>query len=166
MADLTRWDPFSELTSLQDRMNQLFSRQFGSSGRNSEQSLGFANFIPPVDIFEDDHNITIQAEVPGVSEKDLDIRLENNILIISGERKLENEEKKENFHRIERSYGRFSRSFSLPATVNPDSVNAEFDNGVLKITIAKSEEAKPRQIKIGPGKTSTQTQAQKPGKAA
>ena len=163
MANITRWDPFPELGFLQDRMNQFFN-QPSAIWRNPEQWFGSANFIPPVDIYEDDHNINVQAEIPGISEKDLDIRLENNVLTISGERKLENEEKKENFHRVERRYGRFSRSFSLPGTVDPDSVNAEFENGVLKITIAKREEARSRQIKIGPGKPTTQ--AQKPGKAA
>jgi HSP20 family protein len=112
MANITRWDPFSDLTFLQDRVNQLFNQPFGL-WRNPEQSLGPANFFPPVDIYEDDHNITLQAEIPGINEKDLDIRLENNVLTISGERKLQNEEKKENFHRIERHYGRFSRSFGL-----------------------------------------------------
>ena len=117
-----------------------------------------------MDVYEDDHNITIQAEIPGVSEKDLDVRLENNVLTISGERKLENEEKKENFHRIERHYGRFARSFTLPGAVDPDSVDAEFENGVLKVTLAKREEARPKQIKIGTGKMAAQTV--KPGKAA
>lgn len=163
MANITRWDPFSDLTFLQDRVNQLFNQPF-AVWRNPEQSLGSANFFPPVDIYEDDHSIILQAEIPGIHEKDLDIRLENNVLTISGERKLQNEEKKENFHRIERHYGRFSRSFGLPATVDPDSVNADFENGVLKVTLAKREEAKSRQIRIGPGKTSTQ--GQKPGKAA
>ena len=164
MSHLMRWDPFSELTSLQDRVNQLFSQTFSGAGRGTEQSLLSPNFIPPVDVYEDDHNITIQAEIPGVSEKDLDVRLENNILTISGERKLENEEKKENFHRIERHYGRFARSFTLPSAVDPDSVNAEFENGVLKVTLAKREEARPKQIKIGTGKIAAQ--AAKPGKAA
>jgi HSP20 family protein len=163
MPNLVRWDPFSELASLQDRVNQLF-RTTGSVGRGTEPSLLSANFVPPVDIYEDDHNITVQAEIPGVDEKDLDIRLENNVLSISGERKLENEEKKDNFHRIERQYGRFTRSFTLPSGVDPDSVNAEFDNGILKVTIAKREETKPKQIKISPTKTSAQ--ATKPGKAA
>lgn len=163
MANLTRWDPFSDLTFLQNRVNQLFNQPF-ALWHSPEQSLGSASFFPPVDIYEDDRSIILQAEIPGIQEKDLDIQLENNVLTVSGERKLENEEKKENFHRIERHYGRFSRSFGLPATVDPDSVNAEFDNGVLKVTVAKREEAKSRQIKIGPGKTSAQ--AQKPGKAA
>jgi len=164
MANVVRWDPFSQLTSLQDRVNQLFSQTFSGTDRGTDQSVLSSNFIPPVDIYEDDHNITIQAETPGVSDKDLDIRLENNVLTINGERKLENEENKGNFHRVERQYGRFTRSFTLPSTVDPDSVNAEFENGVLKITVAKREESKPKQIKISPGKASPQTA--KPGKAA
>jgi len=163
MANLTRWDPFSELTTFQDRFNQLFSQTFGAQGHGSERSLLATTFIPPVDVYEDDHSITIQAEVPGVKEEDLELRLENNILTISGERKLENEEKKENFHRVERHYGRFFRSFTLPTAVNPDGVKADFENGVLKITVAKSEAAKPKQIRIGAGKTQTTRQ---PGKAA
>jgi HSP20 family protein len=165
MANITRWDPFSELNTLQDRVNQLFNQGFGGSGRGSESSLLGSNFIPPVDVYEDDHSITVQVEAPGVKEDDLDVRLENNVLTISGERKFENQDKKENFHRIERQYGRFVRSFTLPNVVDPDSVNAEFNNGVLKITLAKREESKPKQIKIGAGKTSTQHSKQ-PGKAA
>jgi HSP20 family protein len=164
MANLMRWDPFSELPTLQDRVNQLFSQSFSGAGRNIEQSMLSANFIPPVDVYEDDHTITLQAEIPGITEKDLDVRMENNILTISGERKLENEEKKENFHRIERQYGRFTRSFTLPSVVDPESVNADFENGVLKITIAKREETKPKQIKIG-SKHALQTPT-KTGKAA
>lgn len=165
MANLTRWDPFSEMTTWQDRFfNQFFNQAINGPGRGSEQSLFATNFIPPVDVYEDDHNITIQAEIPGAREEDIDVRLENNILTITGERKLENEDKKQNFHRIERQYGRFVRSFTLPGTVDPDNVNAEFNNGVLKVTLIKKEEAKPKQIKIGPGKTSTQ--ARQPGKAA
>ncbi|HEY1939001.1 MAG TPA: Hsp20/alpha crystallin family protein [Candidatus Angelobacter sp.] len=164
MANITRWDPLNEVTSLQDRINQLLTQSFPSFsgfGRSGEQPLTFSSFVPPVDVFEDEHNITVQAELPGIDEKDLDIRLENNVLTISGERKLENEEQKENFHRIERSYGRFTRSFTLPSTVDTEHVNAEFQNGVLKVTIAKLEEAKPKQIKIGVGKP---TQAVKSGK--
>lgn len=164
MTNLVRWDPFSELTSLQDRVNQLFTQSFSGAGRGHEHSLLSSNFVPPVDIYEDDHSITLQAEVPGVHEKDLDIRLENNILTLSGERSLENEEKKENFYRIERQYGRFTRSFTLPTAVDPDSVHAEFIDGVLKINIAKREEARPKQIKISAGKTAQPVS--RPGKAA
>lgn len=163
MANITRWDPFNEFTSLQDRFNQLlnqpFFRGFAPSG---EQSLTAANFTPAVNVYEDDRTINIEADLPGIQEKDIDISLENNVLTISGERKLENEEKKENFHRIERSYGRFTRSFTLPNTVDTENVNAAFDNGVLKITLNKREEAKPKQIKIGVGKPT----ATKTGKAA
>ena len=157
MANITRWDPFSEFTSLQDRVNQLFTQPFGVSGRTPEQSLASANFVPPVDVFEDDHTITLQAELPGIRENDLNVRLDNNILTISGERKFENEDKKDNFHRIERSYGRFTRSFTLPGSVDPENVNAEFENGVLKVSVPKREESKSRQIKIGAGKTSVQS---------
>jgi HSP20 family protein len=160
MANITRWDPFNELTSLQDRFNQMLNQQFFRGfGPSTEQSLTAAKFIPPVNIFEDEQTINIEAEVPGIQEKDLDISLENNVLTISGERKLENEEKKENFHRIERSYGRFTRSFTLPPTVDAENVNAEFNNGVLKITLNKREEAKPKQIKIGVGKPVSRTKA-------
>ncbi len=161
MANITRWDPFNELSSLQDRFSQLlnqpFFRGFVPSG---EQSLTATNFIPPVNIFEDNQTINIEAELPGVQEKDIDISLENNVLTISGERKFEQEEKKENFHRIERNYGRFTRSFTLPPTVDTENVNAEFSNGLLKITLNKREEAKPKQIKIGV------TKAVSKGKAA
>lgn len=165
MANLTRWDPLSELTSLQDRLNQFFNQPIHGPGRGMEQSLLAANFIPPVDIYEDDHNITIQTEIPGVQQEDIDVRLENNVLTITGERKLENEEKKQNFHRIERQYGKFMRSFTLPNTANPDSVNAEFNDGVLKVSVAKREESKPKQIRIAAGKASAQA-AKQPGRAA
>lgn len=164
MTNLVRWDPFSELSTLHDRVNQLFNQTFGGTGRGMDQPLLSSNFIPPVDIYEDDHSITLQAEIPGVAEKDLDIRLENNFLTISGERKLENVEKKENFQRIERHYGRFTRSFTLPSAVDPDSVNAEFENGILKIMLAKRAEARPKQIRITPGKTTAQ--GVRPSKAA
>lgn len=163
MADITRWDPFNELTSLRDRFDQLMNQQpfFRGFGPFAEQSLTAAKFIPPVNIYEDEQTINIEAEVPGIQEKDLDISLENNVLTISGERKMEDEDKRENFHRIERSYGRFTRSFTLPPTVDTENVNAEFNNGVLKIKLNKREEAKPKQIKIGVGKQPVQK-----GKAA
>lgn len=165
MANLTRWDPFSDLSSWQDRFNQFFNQAITGPGRGQAQSLFASNFIPPVDVYEDDHNITIHAEIPGAREEDIDVRLENNMLTITGERKLENEDKKQNFHRIERQYGRFVRSFTLPATVDSEHVNAEFDNGVLKVTLVKKEEAKPKQIKIASTRTPGQA-AKQPGKAA
>jgi HSP20 family protein len=164
MANITRRNPFGELTTLQDRINQLFNQPLGTLWRSGgiDQSLTASTFVPAVDIYEDEHNIVLTAEVPGVEEKDLDISLENGVLTISGERKMENEEKENNFHRIERSYGRFTRSFTLPPTVDENNVKAEFNNGLLKITLAKREEAKPKQIKIEAGKTA----AVRPGKAA
>jgi HSP20 family protein len=160
MADITRWDPFNELSSLRDRFDQLMNQRFFRGfGPFTEQSLTATKFIPPVNIYEDEHTINIEAEVPGIQEKDLDISLENNVLTISGERKMEQEENKENFHRIERSYGRFTRSFTLPPTVDTENVNAEFNNGVLKITLNKREEAKPKQIKIGVSRPVSKTKA-------
>src|SRR5579871_1108956 len=153
MANLNRWDPVTELTSVQDRLNQFFNQTVGGVARGLERSLYTANFMPPVDVYEDEHNIVLQVETPGMDEKDIDIRLDNNVLTISGERKLKNEEKKDNFHRIEREYGRFTRSFTLPGSVDPERITAEAENGILKITIAKSEKFKSRQIKIGASKT-------------
>ncbi len=166
MTVLTRWDPFRELSNLQDRMNRLF--QDFTPGREDEL-MATGNFVPPVDVYEDEHAVTLKFEVPGVEQKDIDIRLENNTLTVRGERRFEKEEKEENFHRIERRYGSFSRSFTLPNTVDPDQVNAEFDNGVLKVRLAKRAEAKPKQIKvnIGAGKQIEGKSAEKtPGKAA
>ncbi len=161
MANITRWDPFSELSSLQDRFSQLPNQPFFRAlAPTGEQALTATQFAPAVNIYEDDTTISIEAELPGIDEKDVSINLENNVLTISGERKLEHEEKKENFHRIERSYGRFTRSFTLPPTVDTEDVNAEFSNGVLKITLNKKEEATPKQIKIGV------TKAVSKGKAA
>lgn len=161
MANLTRWDPFSDLGTLQERVNQLFNQSFGMTpwtGRGeSRHQLMTANFVPPVDVLEDDQNIVVQAELPGVNENDVEIRLENNVLTISGERRIELDEKKQNVHRIERGYGRFTRSFTLPVVVDQEKVQANFDNGLLTIAIPKREEAKPRQIKINKGKPSQVT---------
>lgn len=147
MTMLTRWDPFRELNSLQREMNRLF-QDFTHAG---ETDLTTTTFAPPVDIYEDEHAITVKMEVPGVDQKDIDVRLENNTLTIKGERKFEQEEKEENFHRIERRYGAFSRSFTLPNTVNPDDVHADYDNGLLKIRLGKRAEARPKQVKINVG---------------
>jgi HSP20 family protein len=156
MSSITRWDPFRELTQLQERMDRLFRDNVGYSG-SREEALEQGSFIPPVDVYEDEHNITLKLEVPGIDQKDLDIRIENNTLTVRGERKLEKEEKQENFHRIERRYGSFVRNFQLPTTLDAEKVNANYDNGVLKITLAKKAEAKPKQIQVnvssGPQKT-------------
>jgi HSP20 family protein len=147
---ITRWDPFQELNLITDRMNRLFQDSFGRA-TTREDALTTASFVPPVDIYEDEQNITLKLEVPGIDQKDIDVRLENNTLTVRGERKFEKEEKEENFHRVERRYGSFYRAFTLPNTVDSDNVNAEYENGVLKIKLAKKAEAKPKQIKVNVG---------------
>ena len=144
MTVLTRWEPFREFTTLQDRMNRLFRDSFGSE---SEEALTSTSFAPAVDVYEDEHNVTLKIEVPGIDEKDIAVRIENNTLTVHGERKFEKEEKEENFRRVERQYGSFTRSFTLPNTVD----SAHYDKGVLKITLAKKAEAKPKQIKVNVG---------------
>ncbi len=146
---ITRWDPFRELNTITDRMNRLFQESFGQGSR--DEGLMTANFVPPVDIYEDEHSVTIKMEVPGIDQKDIDVRVENNTLVVRGERKFEKDEKEENFHRIERRYGSFYRAFTLPNTVNTDDVSADYENGVLKVKLTKKAEAKPKQIKVNVG---------------
>ena len=156
MTVLTRWEPFREFSTLQDRLNRLF-QQSVSEGR--EESLTTSSFAPAVDVYEDDQHVTLKIEVPGIDEKDIDVRLENNTLTVHGERKLEKEEKEENYRRVERQYGSFTRSFTLPNTVDAEGVSAQYDKGVLKIKLAKKAEAKPKQIKISVGGEKTLSQA-------
>ena len=145
MTVLTRWDPFRELSALQNRMSRLFEEQYGG-GR--EESLTAGAFVPPVDIYEDEHSVQLKLEVPGIDEKDLDIKVENNVLTVSGERKFEKEEKEENFRRVERRYGTFYRAFTLPSTVDTESISAKYNAGVLKLELKKKAEAQPKQIKV------------------
>lgn len=153
MANIVQRNPFRELNTLQERLNQLFNQPFEPfAALGTNQALTASSFVPAVDIYEDAQNIVLTAELPGIEEKDLDIRMENGVLTLSGERKMEHEETQENFHRVERSYGRFTRSFTLPPTVDPNNVKAHFDNGVLKVTLLKREEAKPKQIQVQTGK--------------
>ena len=149
MTLITRWDPVREFSSIQDRMNRLFRESYGSEGR--EEALSNTAFAPPVDVYEDEHNVTLKIEVPGIEEKDIDVRIENNTLTVHGERKFEKEEKEENYRRVERQYGSFTRTFTLPTTVDQESVQANYDKGVLKIKLAKKAEAKPKQIKVNVG---------------
>jgi HSP20 family protein len=163
MTVLTRWEPFREFTTLQDRMNRLFRDSFSPEAQ--DQSLATSSFAPPVDVYEDEHNITLKIEVPGIEEKDIDVRIENNTLTVHGERKFEKEEKEENFRRVERQYGSFTRSFTLPTTVDAEKVSATYDKGILKISLAKKAEAKPKQIKVNVGGEKT-LDAKGPSKAA
>ena len=163
MTMLTRWDPFREFVTLQDRMNRLFRDSFGPEGK--DEALTTTAFAPPVDVYEDEHNVTLKIEVPGIDEKDIDVRIENNTLTVHGERKFEKEEKEENYRRVERQYGSFTRTFTLPSTVNHDNVQADYDKGVLKIKLAKKAEAKPKQIKVNVGSQKT-LESKAPSKAA
>src|ERR1700720_494894 len=167
MTVLTRFYPYRELNTLQDRVNRLFHESF-SGGR--DESLTTSSFAPAVDVYEDEHNVTLKIEVPGIDENDIDIRLENNTLTVHGERKIEKEEKEENYRRVERRYGTFTRTFTVPPTVDSEKVSATYDKGLLKITLPKKAEAKPKQIKVNIGGTNAGTEktleSKAPGKAA
>jgi HSP20 family protein len=161
---LTRWDhPFFELFGPKDRMTRLFRELYSPEGPG--ETLTTTTFAPPVDVYEDEHNIVLKIEVPGINEKDIDVRMENNTLTVHGERKFEKEEKEENFCRVERQYGSFTRSFTLPSSVDPEHVSAHYDKGVLKINLAKKAEAKPKQITVNVVREKT-IEAKASGKAA
>jgi HSP20 family protein len=166
MTLLTRWEPFREFSTMQDRMNRMnrLLRESYSPER-PEEALTTTSYAPPVDIYEDEHNITLKLEVPGIDEKDIDVRIENTTLTVHGERKIEKEEKEENFRRVERQYGEFTRSFTLPSSVDAGQVTAHYDKGVLKINLAKKAEAKPKQIKVNVGSEKA-VEAKVHGKAA
>ena len=144
---ITRFDPFRDLAVLQDRMNRMFNDQYGS--RNQEDHmLNRGTWVPPVDIYEVEGELVLKAELPDMKREDIDVSVENNTLTIRGERKLDSEIKQENFHRVERAYGSFVRTFSLPPTVDSGRIGAEYKNGVLTVTLPMREEAKPRTIDV------------------
>jgi HSP20 family protein len=164
MTVLTRFEPFRELSTLQDRLNRLFRE---SQREGQDESLTTSSFAPAVDVYEAEHNFTLKIEVPGIDEKDIDVRLENNTLTVHGERKIEKEEKEENYRRVERNYGSFTRTFNLPTTVDSEKVSANYDKGVLKIALPKKAEAKPKQIKVNIGAGTEKTiESKGPSKAA
>jgi len=132
-------------------MNRIFRESYSPEG--PEEALTTSNFAPPVDVYEDENNITLKIEVPGVDEKDIDVSIENNTLTVRGQRRFEKDEKEENFQRVERMYGSFTRSFTLPNTADLEQVTAHYDKGVLKVRLAKRAEAKPKQIKVNVEKT-------------
>ena len=145
---ITRWDPFREVVALQNRVNSLFRNL-----NDGEDPVAAASFVPAVDIYEDAQKIVLKLEVPGIDQKDLDIRVENHALTVKGERrfeapKSESEEKEQTIHRIERRYGSFFRAFTLPSSVDTENVQASYNAGVLKLELAKKPEAQPKQIKI------------------
>jgi HSP20 family protein len=138
-------DPFREMLDLQRGINQLFD---SSVGRTSNEGVGLSTWSPAVDIYEDDAAFIIKLELPEVTREDVKVNLHENTLSISGERRIENEDKREGYHRVERSYGQFYRSFTLPPNVNAEAINAQFKDGMLRLSIPKKEEAKPKQIEV------------------
>lgn len=159
MTTMTRFVPlrsnFNEMASLQNRFNSIFG-EFSlpiAPDVQAEAAASMGSFVPAVDVYEDSQALVLQLEVPGVKQADLDIRIENQKLTIKGERKLDSAAKQENFHRIERRFGSFIRTFTLPQTIDTEAVTASYDAGVLKVSLAKKAEAKPRQVKIEIGAT-------------
>ena len=144
---LVRFDPFRELSTMQDRINRIFGDAY--TRRYDDDLTQRGEWFPPVDIYENaNQEIVLKAELPGLAREDIDLRVENNTLTLRGERKRETEVKQEQYHRVERSYGAFSRSFSLPSRIDTEKVRAEFKEGVLSITLPVKAEAKPRQIEV------------------
>jgi HSP20 family protein len=158
MTTMTRFVPFrsavNDVAVLQNRLNSIFS-DFARPDTTQETTLAAGNFVPAVDVYEDEHKLLLKLEVPGIQQEDIDVRLEGQTLTVKGERRFASEEKEENFHRIERRFGTFVRSFTLPLTVDTGSVAAKSDAGVLTIQLAKKEAAKPRQVKIEVGSGSS-----------
>lgn len=144
---LIRWDPFRDLLTLQDRMDRLFQDSM-TRNRGYEESLAPGFWSPPVDIYETDDAVILKAELAGLNKNDVTIEVKDSTLILRGERKFEKDVKEENYHRIERSYGAFSRTFSLPQTVDQANVSATFKDGLLEIKIPKVRDARPKQIEI------------------
>lgn len=147
MAMLTRWEPFREMARLQEEMSRLL----GADERRGFASGESVGWTPACDIFEDDESVVLRFELAGVDPKDVEVRFENGVLTLKGERKLELEERRDNYHRVELGYGTFTRSFSLPATVDPEKIRAESRNGILTVTLQKRAEAKPRSIQVKVG---------------
>jgi HSP20 family protein len=143
-ATLTQFQPFRTSSSFQDQLNRLFNETFD---RSSDEA-NLTPWAPAVDIYETEHQLVVKADLPDIKPEQLDIRVENNILTIRGERKFEKKVNEENYLRVERAYGSFSRSFSLANTVNTEAIQADYKNGVLTLSIPKREEAKPKQIKV------------------
>jgi HSP20 family protein len=165
MTVLTRFQPFRDFPTLQDRINRAFRESYSGG---EDEALTTSSFAPAVDVYEDEHKVTLKIEVPGIDEKDIDVRVENHTLTVHGERKIEKDEKEENYRRVERQYGSFTRTFTLPQTVDTENVSATYDKGVLTVGLPKKAEAKPKQIKVsvGSAKPETTLEGKGPGKAA
>ncbi|MGE0405018.1 MAG: Hsp20/alpha crystallin family protein [Candidatus Korobacteraceae bacterium] len=161
---IARWDPFTELVPVQERMNRFLRDFLRDRDEGGNSQLAAPAFAPPIDIYEDQNHLVVEMEIPGMKEEDLNIQIDGNVLTVRGERKLEREEKGADFRRIERQYGVFQRSITLPASVDPNNADASYDNGVLRIQLPKREEAKARQIKVGESKTLSMSEKNKSNK--
>lgn len=144
--NIVRYDPFRELRSLQDEMNRLFSGVTPAAGNREEMTHGA--WMPNIDIFDENDNLVLEAELPGMKRDDFEISIENNVITLKGERKFENKSEGNNYHRIERAYGSFSRSFTLPQEVTAEGATADFEDGVLRVTLPKREETRARKIEV------------------
>ena len=145
---ITRWDPFRELEELENRLSTLFGRAPVRGDGGKEEAMTYAEWAPLVDISEDDKEYLITAEIPQIKRDDVKVTVDNGVLTIQGERKFEKEEKGRRYHRVERAYGNFIRSFTVPDDADPSKINAEFKDGMLKVHLAKSEHAKPKAIEV------------------
>jgi HSP20 family protein len=148
MSAITRWDPFRELDELQNRLNTMFGRAPVKKEGERQEALRVSEWAPVVDITEDSKEYLIKAEIPGISKDQVKVSVQNDVLSISGERKYEKEEKDKKYHRIERAYGSFSRSFTIPEDADPEKVSADFQNGLLHVHLPKTERAKPKSIEV------------------
>jgi len=155
IVTIVRWEPFRELSSLQTEMNRLFNAAFDTSSTGTGTTA--RRWTPAMDLLETDEQFVLRADLPGMTEADVSVELEDNVLTVSGERKSEHQDKREGFYRMERSFGAFSRSLTLPKGVDPEAVNARFDRGVLEVRIPKPEQRKPRRISIGAGSDEQRT---------
>ena len=145
IMNIIKYDPFRELRSLQDEMNRLFMSNFS---RGSEEGFTSGAWSPSVDIFENKDNLVLEAELPGMKREDVDVSIENNVLTLRGERKFEKKDESDNYHRVERSYGSFTRSFTLPQTVSSENANADFSNGVLRVQLRNAKKPKRARSKL------------------
>lgn len=152
--NIVRYDPFRELRSLQDEMTRLFTGMNPAAGRDD---MSYGSWNPSVDIFEDKENLVLEAELPGMKREDFELSIENNVLTLKGDRKFEKKTEGDNYHRIERGYGTFTRSFTLPQTVTAEGAKAEFQNGILRVLLPKREETKARKIEITGGDAEPKT---------
>jgi HSP20 family protein len=150
---IAKYDPFREIRTLQDEVNRLFSNSF-ANGRDEAMS---GAWLPKVDIFENKENLVLEAELPGMTRDDFELSFENNVLTLKGERKFEKKDEGDNYHRVERSYGSFTRSFTRPNSVTVDGVKAEFNNGILTVALPKREETKARKIEVIGGDADVKT---------